>query len=375
MIIANPIYDTAFKHLMENRRIARFFIETLIGEKIDEIALVPQEYVIRKRYTARKKKKNDKEQDNNENKKEEVFSILRYDFVATIRTTEGEQKKILIEIQKSRKPTVLTRFRSYVGVQYKRVDVLDISTKKIEKGLPLICVFLLGFTISKINAIVIKVARTCIDIIGKKVIKEKSEFIEALTHDGYFVQIPHIKGKPKTLLEEMLSVFEQQCFVDEKSIAKEYEHTVANEIIREMLDTLRFVAADPKERRSMEEEWWNDQDEQEYEEIRKELEATSKELVKTAQELVKKDEELEEERKAREAEKAEKEAAQAEKEAAQAEKEATQAKFEAAQAEKEATQAEKEAAAKALEEERKKNDATAQALEAALLKLKQAGLL
>jgi hypothetical protein len=44
MVIANPIYDMVFKRLMENRRVARFFIETLIGEQVEEIAMVPQEY-------------------------------------------------------------------------------------------------------------------------------------------------------------------------------------------------------------------------------------------------------------------------------------------------------------------------------------------
>ena len=192
MIIANPIYDTAFKRLMENKRIAKFFIGTLIGEQIDEIALVPQEYVFHKMRPVSKKKKETVEEDGNE--KVEVFSVIRYDFVATIRTDKGEHKKILIEI-------------------------------------------------------------------------------------------PHIKGKPRSILAEMLSVFEQKLFIDEKNITKEYEHSVANEIIREMLDTLRYVASDPKQRRSMEEEWWAEQDEKEYEEMRQALEAKAKELDAKAKEL------------------------------------------------------------------------------------------
>ena len=37
MLIANPIYDSVFKRLMENKRSARFFIETLTGEKIEKL--------------------------------------------------------------------------------------------------------------------------------------------------------------------------------------------------------------------------------------------------------------------------------------------------------------------------------------------------
>lgn len=42
--IANPIYDTVFINLMENNRIARFFIETIIDHPVDSISVSPQEY-------------------------------------------------------------------------------------------------------------------------------------------------------------------------------------------------------------------------------------------------------------------------------------------------------------------------------------------
>ena len=50
-IIANPLYDTAFKYLMENMETARFFIETIIGEQVVDIYVAPQERVV----TIRKK--------------------------------------------------------------------------------------------------------------------------------------------------------------------------------------------------------------------------------------------------------------------------------------------------------------------------------
>ena len=271
MIIANPIYDTVFKRLMENRRIARFFVETLIGERVDEIAVVPQEYTYKKIQTKRKRVK-DKEED----VKEEVFSIIRYDFVATICTAQGDHKKVLIEIQKSRKPTDLIRFRTYLGEQYKQTDMIEVKSGKVEKALPIICIYLLGFKIPKINAKAIKVNRTYTDIIKKKKIMQKSALIEALTHDGYFVQIPHIKGKPGSHLEKLLSVFEQNYFIDEKNIVKSYEHPIDNEIIREIIDILRHVAADPQEKRSLEAEWLAMKDEEEYEQALKAIAARDK---------------------------------------------------------------------------------------------------
>ena len=84
--IANPIYDTVFKYLMENRRVARFFIETLIGEQVTEIAVVPQEYVYKR---VIRKEKEDIEKKETAGNTFEFFSIIRYDFVATICTDTG----------------------------------------------------------------------------------------------------------------------------------------------------------------------------------------------------------------------------------------------------------------------------------------------
>jgi hypothetical protein len=42
MIIANPIYDTTFKKLMENGRLSRFFIGTLLEQTIVSLEMNPQ---------------------------------------------------------------------------------------------------------------------------------------------------------------------------------------------------------------------------------------------------------------------------------------------------------------------------------------------
>jgi len=143
MIIANPIYDTVFKRLMENKCITSFFIETLIGERIEDIAVVPQEYTY---YTKEKKKK---KEETSTNEEWEISSIIRFDFVATIRNADGVNKKVLVEIQKSNKPADLLRFRTYLGEQYKRIDMVEIASGKVEKALPIITIYLLGFTIAE----------------------------------------------------------------------------------------------------------------------------------------------------------------------------------------------------------------------------------
>jgi len=288
MIIANPIYDTVFKRLMENRRIARYFVETLIGEQVEEIAMVPQEYT----YYAKAKKDIVQEENKSVTVKTEILSVIRFDFVATIRNTNGENKKVLIEIQKSSKPADLVRFRTYLGEQYKRMDMVEVASGKVEKALPIICIYLLGFSLQEINAAAIKVNRTYIDMIGQTEIKQKSEWIESLTHDGFFVQIPLVKGKPRTSLEKLLSVFEQHFFIDDKETTKDYEYPVDDENIQMIIDVLRHAAADAKARREMEEAWWADQNEKEYERMEKEYERMRKEIEAKSQIIAEKDKSL-----------------------------------------------------------------------------------
>jgi len=44
MIIANPIYDVVFKRLMENERVAKFFIGTMLDEEVISVSLRPREF-------------------------------------------------------------------------------------------------------------------------------------------------------------------------------------------------------------------------------------------------------------------------------------------------------------------------------------------
>src|SRR3989339_639009 len=127
MIIANPIYDVVFKRLMEDKRIAKFFIETLLDEEIIEVQVKPQEF------TFYKDLEQLKESGDFEKIKDQIagllgLSVYRLDFIATIKTGNNEYKKVLIEIQKAKNPIDLMRFRNYLGAQYKKED--EIETEK-----------------------------------------------------------------------------------------------------------------------------------------------------------------------------------------------------------------------------------------------------
>jgi hypothetical protein len=156
------------------------------------------------------------------------------------------------------------------------MDMVEVTSGKIEKALPIISIYLLGFTIPKIKATAIKVNRTYIDMIEQTEIKQKSAWIESLTHDGYFIQIPLVKGKPRTSLEKLLSIFEQQYFIDDKKTVKDYEYPLDDEKLKTMVEVLRHAAADAKTKREMEEAWWADENEKEYERLEKEIVSKNK---------------------------------------------------------------------------------------------------
>ncbi len=254
MIIANPIFDTVFKRLMENNRVARFFVETLIDEPVESITLTPQEHTYFKSpQTIAESGLTAEELENIK-----LLSIIRFDFIATIRTAAG-YKKVLIEIQKARNAVDLMRFRTYLAEQYKRKDIIEEDGKKLEEPLPIITIYLLGFELTETDAVAIRVNRTYCDMIARKELHLKSEFIECLTHDSYVVQIPRIEGKTRTRLEKMLSVFEQKYFVDDKGIIKMYTHPLDDEDVRCMVEILYHTGADPEQQREIEDEWWSNE--------------------------------------------------------------------------------------------------------------------
>ena len=261
VIIANPIYDAVFKNLMAtskgtNKDIAGYFVGTILGEEITDIDLLPQEYTYHKKATKKIKTR----------KEAESLKSIRLDFVATIRTKNGEYKRVLIEIQKTLNPTDLLRFRTYLGEQYKQLDMITVRDNRIEQTLPIVVIYMLGFPLPEIETIVLKVNRTYMDMINGEEVKNKSPFIECLTHDGYFIQVPRINRDTYTELENcselktMLSLFEQDYFVDENYL-KKYPFPITNKNIKKMVETLEYIAADSKVRRAMQEEYWAAQNE------------------------------------------------------------------------------------------------------------------
>ena len=190
MIIANPIYDTVFKFLMEDLSIAKTIISVIIGEDIVDLTVKPrEETTFSEKY---------------------FLTVFRLDFKAIIRTADGTEKKVLIELQKSKNSFDLQRFRHYLGKNYSNPDDID----GYRLSLPIVPIYFLGFPLS-IPSPVLKIGRTYQDLSSGEIIDKKDEFIESLSHDSFVVQISKLKGEMKTKMERILSIFNQKWIFDE----------------------------------------------------------------------------------------------------------------------------------------------------------------
>jgi GGDEF domain-containing protein len=226
MLIANPIYDTVFKYLMENLDIAKGIIATIINEEIDYLEFSSQEKVYKK--------------------KEKLLTVYHLDFIAKIREKEGGgYKNVLIELQKANLPYDIMRFRKYLGEQYKNQNEIITKDGTVSREpIPIITVYFLGFYISETLPSVIKVNREYIDLLKGKKIKERNKFIERLSHDSYVIQVPGLKLQMRTRLEYVLSIFKQENFIDEEHHLKGYEYETKDELMKKILSRLEKAASD-----------------------------------------------------------------------------------------------------------------------------------
>jgi hypothetical protein len=235
MLIANPIYDVVFKRLMENEKVAKFFIGTFLNATVEELEVRPQEFT----YTKAE-----------EGKRSIDLTVFRLDFIALVKLENGESQKILIEIQKAGKEVDLMRFRNYLGEQYKKEDLVD-GQKEV---LPIKTIYILGFKLPTIESACLHIERQYRDMLTAQTVEKRSRFIERLTHDSYVVQVERIGGKHQTRLEKLLSIFEQAHFIDENGIIKDYPYEMDEEEFKLMVGILHHTGTDPTTRKEIETE-------------------------------------------------------------------------------------------------------------------------
>ena len=348
MNIANPVYDVVFKYLMKDSKIARLLISAITGLKIKKLDFVTTEKTV--------------------TLEDEPLTVYRLDFTASVLDSEGEERRVLIEIQKARLNQDIVRFRRYLGQEYSDKNNLLEKTegnKTVLTAIPLLTIYFLGYSLNQVREPVIRVIREYINAVTGEKITQRDEFIEGITHDSHIIQIPYLKQEFRTDLLSILSLFDQNLKVkdghlldiDEAKYPKKYHHVirrlqkaVSESKVRNLMDLEDEVVSELQERaRTIEKE--RTAKEKARATAKKERAEKEKAQIIAKKERAEKEKERAEKEKAKaiaEKERAEKEKARAtaKKERAEKKKAKATAKKERAEKEKERAEKEKERAEK-----------------------------
>ncbi len=222
MRIVNPLYDQAFKYLMENNKLAKKMLSVIIEKDIINLQAQPQETTLTV--------------DNEE------IKLHRFDFKAIIATESGEHYTSLVEVQKSRYPDPFNRFRRYLGINYiKKQEYIDKDGKEQKKHLPIISIYILEYNLGRhkeYDTPLILVENQVINGLTKKKINHKHKFIQLLSHPMRIVQIGRLKKIRETKLEQMLMFFDQTCKTKDKYILE----IKAQDIKKEFNEMAKYLA-------------------------------------------------------------------------------------------------------------------------------------
>ncbi len=234
MIIANPIYDVVFKYLMEDTEIAKGLLSTILKTDIVSLTLRPQETTTTAMAGT------------------QIITVLRLDFVAVIKQANGTYKKVLIELQKTKRGTNIARFRRYLGEQYQKEDSIYVAGEEKTEHLEIVTIYFLGFLLNNTNVPVVKVENNYIDADTNQQLAEKpdDDFLLLLNHESYTIQIPLLKGKVQSRLLKVLKVFSQEYKTENKHNLN-FTEEETDPLIKQMVDRLSRAAADDEMRRKM----------------------------------------------------------------------------------------------------------------------------
>ena len=266
--IANPIYDSVFKFLMEDERAAKVLLSALLKQEVRDLKMQRNEHT---------------------NQSRNRISLFRIDFSARIKDMSGKEQLVLIELQKTWRMTETLHFRQYLSTQYLNTENISTEEKKRRYGLPIISIYILGHKLGDLNEPVVYVRRRYLDYESQEIVQGVPDpFIESLTHDSVIVQIPYLQGRARNHLERLLSVFDQECRVPADEHLLQIDDEGMDQEGRLLVNRLVMAAASPKVRRDMQVE----------DEILSEIEARDTTIMLKDKAIEQKDKEIEQKDKA-----------------------------------------------------------------------------
>jgi len=256
MKIINPLYDKAFKFLMQNERLAKKVLSVILDQEILELSLSQQETIL--------------------SDEKRPLTLFRLDFKAVIVTPENTKQTVLIELQKSKFSTDIQRFRTYLGMNYIHSETETRNDKEIKTPYPIITIYILGYNLDDLPYMAVTVNNCTKDAVSNKEIKVQSFFVEHLTHRSHILQVKRLPEKRRSKLEKLLVLFNQAWCTNERFILD------LQEVPEEFEDIVKYLQSpvmDEEFRRQLRAEEEIDQifDEQELKYIKQIEEAKQKE--------------------------------------------------------------------------------------------------
>lgn len=231
-IIANPIYDSVFKFLMEDDRAAKILLSALLRKEVKKLEMKRNEHC---------------------NLQQSRISLFRIDFSAVIVDSNGDEQLVLIELQKTWLATETLRFRQYLGSQYLNKENMLSEDNRKGFGLPIISIYILGHKLGELQQPVVYVRRNYLDYDDQQIVNGVPDpFIESLTHDSIIVQIPYLQGRTRNRLERLLTIFDQDYRVENDEHYLRIDDKEMTNDERLLLNRLVMAAASPEVRREME---------------------------------------------------------------------------------------------------------------------------
>jgi predicted transposase/invertase (TIGR01784 family) len=233
MKYANPIYDVAFKYLMDDLDIARQLISTILGRPILVEGFAATELVIANKDMP------------------SGFNAQRLDFTAVVQEADGSLRQVLIELQKSRNAVDIDRFRRYLGEAYRHATVYHDQAKSLD----IITIYLLGFKLNSIPYAAVRTASILIDLHSQQPIQATTydeEFIRQLTHEMNIIQIPRLDTHTQGQLDEVLAVFNQAYqHTDDGDLVLSMPNTAITPVNQPLVERLNLAMIDESVRRQM----------------------------------------------------------------------------------------------------------------------------
>ncbi len=196
MDVANPIYDVVFKYLLQNQRVARLLIGRITGLAVQSLTVSPQETAVRRTPDAPDH--------------ELPLTLLRMDFAARVQSRDGSERQVLIEIQKASAPTVIERFRRYLGQQIASGDNVLTHPSGRTEAVPIVTIYFLGYALDDLSdEAVIDVCPRVTERRTGRELAASHPLVEGIHHRSHIIQIPRLASRRRDELERLLAIFDQ----------------------------------------------------------------------------------------------------------------------------------------------------------------------